>query len=483
MLFASQFRPTNGYVIYSVHVTGLSRRVSSALLLAASTTPMTDAPLDPYFHLPDPISLDNPTPQQCLDTSITTITQTPPITVSCGSCERIVGDSSSFICAVRRIGGIVFDRMLGVSLGDVLVTGMAGDGDSEEFDQQCLFRPVQCSKCAWVLGKMYTSVAAGVPLEILNKYTVSRCKVLFYTHGQPGRAIPLAESEEIMRQLHPEPDEVARNLQQVMSLLVYLKEEQDGIVRALRRVAEHCGMENVEVGGGGSGGETPMDGQEEVGKGWKDRVGKLEFEVERLRAIVGEVGVPVEQLGTSRKVGVSLRSHDGGDGDTIDNSPPPSKRQRLGSNKHPRKSPSLVSSLPPLPHSLVGVQTKEMAREIEIDNSESGRGGYSTRRKNASTNYKSDGDSSEGGGEGGEEEKDPGDVYSLCSPREGRQGVGKFQGQRFRYKKDKDKDRDRDRSSRQEVVTPKAPPERDSQPGLGRRRKSQVPRNSGGGND
>ena len=449
---------------------------------------MTGTPPDPYFHLPDPIVPDNPAPQQCLAASVTTLTQTPPITVSCGSCERIVGDSSSFICAVRRIGGIVLDQMVGISLGDIRVTGMAGDEDPEEFDQQCLFRPVQCSKCAWVLGKMYTSIAAGVPLEILNKYTVSRCRVLFYTHGQPGRAVPLAESEEIMRQLHPEPDEVARNLQQVMGLLVYLKEEQDGIVRELKRVGEHCGVEVAELGGGAG---TPIDGQEELGTGWKDRMGKLESDVERLKAIVGEVlgvGVPVGKMGTRNRMGVQPQGDNGGEsGDAIDDGlPPPAKRQRptrpMWSNKHPRKSPSLVRSPTPLPstpppapaHStgrllFVEAQTGDKARDSEIDDSESDRGEHGKSRKIRRTYYKKDGNNTEGG------EKDSGDIYSICTPpRKGRQNVERGQERGSRLKSG-----DRERGGGQAAAAPKALPGRGSQPGPGRRRKG----HSGGGND
>ena len=361
-----------------------------------------------------------------------------------------MGDSSSFICAVRRVGGIVFDQMVGISLGDVRVTGMAGDVDAEEFDQQCLFRPVQCGKCTWVLGKMYTSVGAGVPLEILNKYTVSRCRVLFYTHGQPGRAIPLAESEEIVRQLHPEPDEVARNLQQVMGLLVYLKEEQDGIVRGLRRIAEHCGVEGIEVGEGGGGvegegGGALIGGQEDVGKGWKNRMGKLEFEVERLKARVGEVWGLVPSLAPL--------------------SPTP-----LPAHSSPR-SP------------LVGAQTRDKTREIEIidSESESDRNGYSKSKRICRINYTKDGNNTEGveDEEEGKEkekeeelEKDQGDVYSICTPpRTDRQSAEKGSGQGIGYS---DGYRGRGRGRGSAVITPKGWPGRGSQPVSGPPRRRKV---------
>ena len=146
-----------------------------------------------------------------------------------------------------------------------------------------LYKPVHCGKCKHVLGKMYISVAAGVPLSLLNKYTVSRTQARFYTHGACMPALPPAESEEILRQIHPEPDEIAVNLEKIMSLLVYLKEEQDGIVRELRRVGSKCGVDDIDVG------NVAMDREEDVGEGWRTRMDKLEKEMEKLRELHGGV--------------------------------------------------------------------------------------------------------------------------------------------------------------------------------------------------
>ena len=149
-----------------------------------------------------------------------------------------------------------------------------------------LYKPVYCGKCKHVLGKMYISVAAGVPLSLLNKYTVSRIQVLFYTHGTCIPALPPAESEEIMRQLHPEPDEIAMNLEKIMSLLVYLKEEQDGIVQELRKVGSKCGIDDIDVGDNNN---AAVDREEDASEGWRTRVDKLESEMENLRGLLGGV--------------------------------------------------------------------------------------------------------------------------------------------------------------------------------------------------
>ena len=185
---------------------------------------------------------------------------------------------------------------------------------------------------------MYISIAAGVPLPLLNKYTISRTQVLFYTHGTCIPSLPLAESEEILRQLHPEPDEIAVNLERIMSLLVYLKEEQDGIVRELRRVGSRCGIDDINVGG--SSNNAPLDGEDDLGEGWRSRMDKLEGEMERLRGLLGDVvkgGLPA---GKALERGATL-----GEAVGEDDQANPAKRKRIEksaveSNKRVAKPPS-----------------------------------------------------------------------------------------------------------------------------------------------
>ncbi|KAF8426056.1 hypothetical protein EV426DRAFT_715962 [Tirmania nivea] len=242
---------------------------------------MADGPPEPFFHLPDTFAQDDPRLQNGGDPAAA-YPQLPAMTVSCGSCERIVGDSSAFMCAVRHAGAIVMETMVSIKLGEVRVT----EAVQGAFDQYCLYKPIHCTKCKHLLGKMYISIAAGVPLSLLNKYMISRTQVLFYTHGTCIPSLPLADSEEILRQLHPEPDEIAVNLEKIMSLLVYLKEEQDGIVRELKRVGSRCGVDNIDVG---SSNNTPMDGEENPSEGWRGRMDKLEGEMEKLRVLLGDV--------------------------------------------------------------------------------------------------------------------------------------------------------------------------------------------------
>jgi len=262
-------------------------------------TIMTDGPPEPFFHLPDTFPQDDPRLQNGGDPAAA-YPQLPAMTVSCGSCERIVGDSSAFMCAVRHAGAIVMESMVSIKLGEVRVTE-AAQGAFDQYwcvpagsrvgflltDENSLYKPIQCAKCEHPVGKMYISIAAGVPLSLLNKYTISRTQVLFYTHGTCIPSLPLAESEEILRQLHPEPDEIALNLEKIMSLLVYLKEEQDGIVRELNRVGSRCGVDDINVGGGSN--NTPINGGEGLGEGWRGRMDKLEGEMEKLRGLLGDV--------------------------------------------------------------------------------------------------------------------------------------------------------------------------------------------------
>lgn len=94
---------------------------------------MTSQPTDDFPNLPDTFPQDDPNLRPGIDSGSIEYPQIPPITVSCRSCERIVGDSSSFICATRHVGGITMETMVSVKLGEVKVTE-AEEGE-EVFDR------------------------------------------------------------------------------------------------------------------------------------------------------------------------------------------------------------------------------------------------------------------------------------------------------------------------------------------------------------
>ena len=225
----------------------------------------------------------------------------PAQVLTCGSCDKILGDSTSFVCAIRSIGGITLDHLVNVHLGN-----RVAETEDGAFDQFCLYRPIHCSKCTLNVGKFYISTPppSNSPpsnhpshshdpppqpnLDIIrNRYTISRTLVRFYTLGSRTQELPLAQSEEILRQLHPEPDEVVLNLGRVMSLLVYLKEEQDGILKELGRLGGRVG----ECGEGeailnGDDGDADGSGTPSNGEHWRDKIQHLESEIDGLKATI-----------------------------------------------------------------------------------------------------------------------------------------------------------------------------------------------------
>lgn len=69
----------------------------------------------PFFSLPNE---DGSNPHQNYDSDQSQQSQQhQPITLSCASCERIVGDSSAFLCATRQMGTITLDRMVSTNFG------------------------------------------------------------------------------------------------------------------------------------------------------------------------------------------------------------------------------------------------------------------------------------------------------------------------------------------------------------------------------
>ena len=64
----------------------------------------------PFFSLPDVLDDSNDAPQAPI---------IPPMTVSCVECDKILGDSSAFLCTMREIGGITLSTLINIKLGRV----------------------------------------------------------------------------------------------------------------------------------------------------------------------------------------------------------------------------------------------------------------------------------------------------------------------------------------------------------------------------
>ncbi|RPA82599.1 hypothetical protein BJ508DRAFT_86288 [Ascobolus immersus RN42] len=76
-----------------------------------------------------------------------------------------------------------------------------------------------------------------------GKYTLEISALTFYFHGSNTPTLPVAESQEILSLLRPEPDQIADTMARVMMLCVVLREEQEGIVRALQKISEQTGVD------------------------------------------------------------------------------------------------------------------------------------------------------------------------------------------------------------------------------------------------
>ncbi|RPB23377.1 hypothetical protein L211DRAFT_838878 [Terfezia boudieri ATCC MYA-4762] len=407
------------------------------------------------------------------------------------------------------------ESMVSIKLGEVRVT----EAVQGAFDQYCLYKPIHCAKCEHPLGKMYISIAAGVPLSLLNKYTISRTQVLFYTHGTCIPSLPLAESEEILRQLHPEPDEIAKNLEKIMSLLVYLKEEQDGIVRELNRVGSRCGVDDIDVGGNNN---VLMGGEEDLGDGWRSRVNKLEGEMEKLRGLLGDVVNKGDLLvGKALEPDVTLgEAVRFGDGDRANLA----KRKwiekpAMEANKRVAKSssPAFIQQRRDKPSTKPAVVLPVMAKPwivppvmkatgkkdmVEIEESEVDEGGESSDSEDEGEEF-SDSDE-EDKGEGKEEEYEDEDEdeeesetppasikqkrtkpawadaqWKTREPVQGKLDNGREKGKERRGGEGKERDRETEKAKQQEKEKEKATRTRTSLPqanggkvGLGARRKT-----------
>lgn len=76
-----------------------------------------------------------------------------------------------------------------------------------------------------------------------RKYTLSIPALSFYHHGSSTPSLPVAASNEILSLIRPQPDEMAEKMSQVMMLCCLLREEQEGVMRALQRISEQTGVD------------------------------------------------------------------------------------------------------------------------------------------------------------------------------------------------------------------------------------------------
>lgn len=110
-------------------------RISTCFSLAMATKPPYlgessthfSREISPYFSLPNE---DGSNPHQEHYSDQSQQQQYPPITLSCAQCERIIGDSSSFLFVTRQMGTVTLDRVVSVEVGlGGLKTSSEGEWD------------------------------------------------------------------------------------------------------------------------------------------------------------------------------------------------------------------------------------------------------------------------------------------------------------------------------------------------------------------
>ncbi|KAG0639974.1 hypothetical protein HOY80DRAFT_1136348 [Tuber brumale] len=227
--------------------------------------------LSPYFSLPNEDGESNSAEIDQIECS--------PVTVSCANCERIVGDSSAFLCATRQMGTITLGSMVSVVVGE----GGLKTSNEGEWDEFCNYKNITCGKCEIFLGKVYMATTAKLS-TLQNKYTLPLTSLSFYHHSSRTPSLPPAQTQEIYTHLHPSPESIAENIDKVMTMCVMLHEKQSDIIRGLKRVATAAKVD-VDLD---SPGEI-----EEVREGVRDKIellDKLESKLTLLDGLVQRVG-------------------------------------------------------------------------------------------------------------------------------------------------------------------------------------------------
>ncbi|KAI5809143.1 hypothetical protein DFH27DRAFT_252485 [Peziza echinospora] len=228
-----------GIVIITI---GIPTAIDTSHGMSNPTSPPPLAPASPWLaSLPDINPEDTPP-----------TTSSPPfMTFTCGTCERTIGDSTSITCAIRQSHSFALDKMVGITLGEYATSATSKPEAAHSpaaFDYHCLYRPILCGKCGSTLGKNYKSAPMGLD-HLCEKFAVARDAIgVYYLNGDLPALRP-GESEEILRQIHPEPNELEHRVERLMWLVVYLKEGQDELFEKMGTERESGGGGVVATGG------------------------------------------------------------------------------------------------------------------------------------------------------------------------------------------------------------------------------------------
>lgn len=132
-------------------------------------------------------SRPNPLLRLSVITSVALGPMDAPFVLMCGSCRRVVSDSNQLLCAVADLDALVFDAVVGVSIGADPVTDPAGNVSVK----------LSCGACQAVLGNVYRKATAALehivyhhsaPRYALDRAALGRC-VPASPHP-PGGACP-----------------------------------------------------------------------------------------------------------------------------------------------------------------------------------------------------------------------------------------------------------------------------------------------------
>lgn len=156
----------------------------------------------------------------------------PPTTISCAACERILGDTSSLHASSRDPPTLTLATLISTTLS--VTPTISPDGSIDEF---CTYRTVYCGKCGATVGKKYLATTPALAHQV-GYYTVSLAAVGLYTHGSDGCSVPLVAREGAAELIRPRNEELRTWIEQIMSVVVGLREEQEDIIAVLTEVRE-----------------------------------------------------------------------------------------------------------------------------------------------------------------------------------------------------------------------------------------------------
>lgn len=174
--------------------------------------------------------------------------------------------------------------------------------------------------------------------------------------------MPVAETAEIMGLIQPKPDELGEKLAQVMMLCMWLREEQEGMMRALWKLGRSTAIDLSEDL---PAEETPEEELEQVEPEWKTKYEELEQRMEQTMVQMEQLKDNLKAIAAERQEETRIGSRRQSERLEESDDEPVRKRHKGRPSTGGLRGGQATASPQPRPHAFSNFRSESIPKEPE----------------------------------------------------------------------------------------------------------------------